>query len=99
MLPFIAKAHYYNDATYPAILEHTSLLLYADSFTEATKMIEDYFGNELDSLKLTCVACDGTFFEVPNRIAEVFIAGEGNFRDGKKNLKAIKEDEENELDV
>ena len=99
MLPFIAKVHYYNDDTYPATLEHTSILLYADSFTDATKEIEDYFSTDLDSLKLTCVASDGTFFEVPNHIAEVFLAGEGNFRDGKKNLKAIKEDEKNELHV
>ena len=93
MLPFIAKVHYYDDSNYPATLEHTSLLLYADSFTGATKMVEDYFGNDLNSMKLTCVACDGTFFEVPNHIAEVFLAGEGDFRLGKRNIKLMKEDE------
>jgi len=97
MLPFIAKVHYYNEATYPATLEHTSVLLYGDSFAQATQIMEDYFGNDIESIKLTCVACEGTFFEVPNHIAEVFIAGEGDFRNGKKNLKMIKEDEKNEL--
>ena len=92
MLPFIAKVHYYNEDTIPYKLEHTSLLLYANDFTNAAKQVEGYFGNELEQLKLTCIACDGTFFEVPNHIAEIFIAGEGDFRQGKRNIKEMEED-------
>lgn len=95
MYPFVAKVHYWNDWDDEVNwkLEHTHVLVYGESFADAAARIEKHFGKNLEDLKLWCVGDAGQLFEVPGRIAEAFIVGCGDYRDGKANMKAREEDE------
>ena len=90
MYPFVVKVHYYNDV---GDLERTHLLVYAKSFAEVTKTVEDYI-RDIDNIKITLVGDSGQLFEVNGAIAKALIAGASDYKCGVANLLAAKKDEE-----
>jgi len=96
MFPFIAKVHYYEDNSDSAVLErkHTHVLLYAETFADAAAQVEEYFGVDMDDMKLWAVGDEGTFFEVSGTVADAIRAGLGNYKEGVKILEEVNEGEE-----
>ena len=95
MFPFIAKVHYYEEKEDDVILErkHTHVLLYANTFAEAATQVEEYFGVDMEDLKLWCIGDEGTFFEVSGSVADALRAGLGNYHDGVKILAEVNEED------
>ena len=93
MYPFIVKVHYSDDIHTPAEIRHTHVLIYADSFADAAKRTEDYFGNDLDDMKIMCAGDQDTLFEVSGKVADALLIGLGNYRDGIAHMREAEEKE------
>lgn len=87
MYPFILKLEYWDDYKTPWVKRHMHILLYAESMAAAVAQAEEsHYVDYLDNVKVMSVADSGTFFEVPEHIAKILIAGEGNYHRGLEEL-------------
>ena len=68
--PIIAKVASYNIENKLRITNHP---IYAQSLSEAVKMIEEYYGQELERVAVQYADCENTLFEIPPELAERYI--------------------------
>lgn len=81
MFPFVCGVRYLPiclDPKQEVTEQHTNVLVYASTFSEATAQVEEYFGDELIAVTLEAVADTGTLFEVSDEIANSLTLGEGS---------------------
>lgn len=90
MFPFIVKVRFYDEINEK--MDTTHCLVYADSFTEATRQIDEYFGGDQEEMRIRMCGEEHTFFEVNKDVADALYIGCGNYKDGIKNIKAMEED-------
>lgn len=74
--PFIATVTYWNDAKEPWEKKTTSVLIYAENFTDAAKRAEKYFDN-IEDMHIFGLAEEGTLCELTPEMVEYFKSGKG----------------------
>lgn len=68
--PIIAKVASYNIDNKLRIINHP---IYAQSLSEAVKMIEEYYGQSLERVAVQYADCENTLFEISPDLAEHYI--------------------------
>ena len=72
MYPYVCKLEYYDDEKIPYQLRKMNLLLYAESFEDAMRVVSHYIDN-IESVHLYCVGDEYTIFEVEDNVADEII--------------------------
>lgn len=80
MYPFVCGTRYWDEIDHEE--KNTYLLLYSHSFSDAMSAIEDYFGENLISANIHCIAEEGSYFEVSEKVATALVKGGGIYEDG-----------------
>ena len=80
MYPFVCGIRYWDEIDHEE--KDTYLLLYSHSFSDAMNAVEDYFGENLISANIHCVAEEGSYFEVSKEVATALVKGCGDYTAG-----------------
>ena len=80
--PYLVKVKcYYDGQNY-----NEYIICYGKSFSDVTRQVEDYYGDELETCQVTVLADAGSFVSVTRQTANELIAGEGCQKDGQEVL-------------
>lgn len=74
--PYVALVHYYDDICgRNEDARHKSNYhgIYAESYTDAAKQMEAYYGNDIESLEIWCVDDEESIFYLPEDLAQTYI--------------------------
>lgn len=74
--PYVARVNYYDDMcghNEEQRHKHNYHGIYASTFADAVKQVEDYYGNDIESLEIWCVDDEESIFYLPDDLAQTYI--------------------------
>ena len=69
-LPIVATVSYYDIENTIQVRHHP---LYAASLSDAVQMMEEYYGQELETVSVAYADCVNTYFDIPDDLATRYI--------------------------
>lgn len=74
--PYVVRVNYYDEViSHNGDLHHKHNYhgIYASSFADAAKQMENYYGNDIESLEIWCVDDEESIFYLPDDLAQTYI--------------------------